>query len=76
MRAIRIEDELIGRCAQVWGAECASRHAGRIQERELEGRKQLSEIVLQVLPFAIELSTSRARRYVASRKSSGGANSQ
>ena len=51
--AMRTEDELECKCAEVWGAERARVNAGRLRMRMYEARKQTAEIVLQILPFAI-----------------------
>jgi hypothetical protein len=67
MRAIRIENELVEQCAQLYGAEQA-RGACRIQQSWFEARRRTSQIVLQILPFAIESLTGKARRYVDGRQ--------
>ena len=68
MRAIRIENELIELCAQIYGAEQARAEAGRIQQSWFEARRRTSQIVLQILPFAIASLTGKARRYVDGRQ--------
>ena len=63
-RAIRIENELLTQCAQVYGVEQARMQCARVQQRCIETLMRTN----QTLAIILSDLTARARRQVKAKK--------